>query len=231
MTQRWEHVTFLHWPCEPEVVQALLPTSLGADVLDGRAWVSLVPFRLTVTLPGIARVPWVSRFLETNVRTYVIDGQGRAGVWFFSLDAARLPAVLVARAVYRLPYCWSAMSIEHGPDRVHYRCRRRWPQPGPSSTVAVEIGERYRPDELSALDHWLTARWAVFSATRTHLRHALAWHPPWSLHRGRAVELDDALVTATGLPAMSGEPLVHYSPGVPVRIGPLRRSPSLAHRD
>src|SRR5450759_1646433 len=40
--------------------------------------------------------PWVSDFCETNVRTYVRDGNGRAGIWFFSLDAASLGAVAVA---------------------------------------------------------------------------------------------------------------------------------------
>jgi len=54
-------------------------------------WVGLVPFRVVgLTLPQAASVPWLSRFAETNVRTYVIDETGRRGVWFFSLDAARL---------------------------------------------------------------------------------------------------------------------------------------------
>ncbi len=39
-----------------------------------------------------------------NVPTYVHDGRGRSGIWLLSLDAARLPAVLAARAAYWLPY-------------------------------------------------------------------------------------------------------------------------------
>jgi uncharacterized protein len=31
--------------------------------------------------------------------------------------------------------------------------------------------------------------------------------------------VDDQLITAAGLPAPGGEPLVHYSPGVDVAIG------------
>lgn len=59
----------------------------------------VAPFRLPAP-------PWFGRFCETNVRTYVTDSQGRHGVWFFSLDAARLPAVVTARVGYRLPYFW-----------------------------------------------------------------------------------------------------------------------------
>lgn len=64
--------------------------------------------RVTVGLPRFPSVPWFSRFPETNVRTYVRAADGTTGLWFFSLDAARLGAVIVARARYRIPYFWSA---------------------------------------------------------------------------------------------------------------------------
>jgi len=50
-------------------------------------------------------------------------------------------------------------------------------------------------------------------------RTARAWHDPWPLHRGELLDLNDGLVAAAGLPAPSGPPLAHYSPGVDVRIG------------
>jgi uncharacterized protein YqjF (DUF2071 family) len=46
-----------------------------------------------VRAPLVPSVPWLSRFPEINVRTYVRDDQGRSGIWFLSLDAARLPAI------------------------------------------------------------------------------------------------------------------------------------------
>jgi uncharacterized protein YqjF (DUF2071 family) len=48
MTQRWELLTFLHWPYEPRLVQALLPPGLTVETYDGQAWVGLVPFRMRV---------------------------------------------------------------------------------------------------------------------------------------------------------------------------------------
>jgi uncharacterized protein len=51
------------------------------------ARVGLVPFYMRVAAPGGQRVPWVSNFCETNVRTFVRDREGRSGIWFFSLDA------------------------------------------------------------------------------------------------------------------------------------------------
>lgn len=96
-----------------------------------------------------------------NVRTYVRSADGESGIWFFSLDAARLGAVLVARSTYRLPYFWSHMQLERIGGSIRYECRRLWPGPrGAKSRVAVDIGESFDPSELSELDHFLTARWA-----------------------------------------------------------------------
>lgn len=220
MVHWWDELTFLHWRFEPERVQRLLPPGLRVETFDGTAWVGLVPFFLRVGLPGVPPVPWVSQFPETNVRTYVRSRDGARGIWFFSLDAARLGAVVVARSTYRLPYFWSGMDVERSGSRLTYRCRRRWPEPaGARSEMVVEVGDRFEAGELEELDHFLTARWALFSAPRSGLRHAQAFHEPWPLHRAHVTHLHDELVVAAGLPAPSGDPVVHYSPSVVVRIG------------
>ena len=201
-------------------MQALLPDGLTVDTFDDRAWVGLVPFMMQVRAPAGPAIPWLSHFCETNVRTYATAADGTRGVWFLSLDAARLPAVITARTTYRLPYFWSAMQLEQTETTFTYTCSRRWPGPrGARSRVKVRVGERFVDDELTALDHFLTARWRLYSARRRGTRYALAEHAPWPLHRAELLELDDELITAAGMPAPIGAPLLHWSPGVEVRIG------------
>lgn len=226
MRQRWERLTFLHWAYDPDVVQRLLPAGLTVDTFDGVAWVGLVPFFMRVHTPGDRGVPWVSNFCETNVRTYARDREGRAGIWFLSLDAARLGAVAVARASYRLPYFWSSMGLTAsftrpaGDHEVDYSCRRRLPGPLPAaSQVRIRVGAPYQAAELGDRDHFLTARWVLFSVLAGRQFFARAEHPLWPLHRAEALTVDDGLIVAAGLPAPRGEPLVHYSPGVNVAIG------------
>lgn len=224
MQHRWEQLAFLHWAFEPAAVQRLLPKGLTVHCFDGMAWVGLVPFFMRVSTGGDRRVPYLSNFCETNVRTYVQDHEGRSGIWFFSLDAARLGAVLVARSTYRLPYFWSSMRLVTSGDEVAYDCRRHWPGPaGVTSTVRLRIGEPYRAEELTDLDHYLTARWVLFSAARKRHRFARAVHEPWPLHRATVLTCSDQLVAAAGLPQPEGAPQVHYSPGVVVRIGAPER--------
>ncbi|MEA2587105.1 MAG: uncharacterized protein QOH66_32 [Actinomycetota bacterium] len=223
----WEGVTFLHWPYEPDAVERLLPPGLEVETRDGAAWVGLVLFRMRVGLPVLPPVPWLLTFPETNVRTYVRMRDGTPGVWFFSLDAARLAPVLVGRSAYRLRYCWSKMSITRSGAIITYSTHRRWPGPrGAMSEAGIEIGEPYAPDEPGDLDHFLTARWTMFSPGKPVLHHARAFHEPWPLHHARVVRLYDELVPASGLPAPHREPLAHYAPSVEVRIGWPSRVPA-----
>ena len=127
MLQRWERLTFLHWSYDPAAVQHLLPDNLRVETHDGAAWVGLVPFFMRVTTAGGLSLGRLSNLCETNVRTYVRDHEGRSGVWFFSLDAARLGAVVVARTTYRLPYFWSSMRLAQRGDEIAYSCQRRVP--------------------------------------------------------------------------------------------------------
>jgi uncharacterized protein len=226
MRQRWARLTFLHWGFEPDAVQRLLPDGLTAETWDGAAWVGLVPFYMRVATPGGREVPWVSRFCETNVRTYVRDPAGRSGIWFFSLDAARLGAVVTARVTpYRLPYFWSSMRLSErtgpGGHEIAYLTRRPWPGGlgQLTSRVRVSVGDPIPPGEVTAFEHFLTARWRLFSVTRGRRASARACHERWPLHRATARLVDDQLISAAGLPAPAAEPLVHYSPGVDVAIG------------
>jgi uncharacterized protein YqjF (DUF2071 family) len=220
MVHHWDCLTFLHWRYDPATVQALLPPGLTVETFDGSAWVGLVPFKLRVGLPHLPMVPWVSHFCETNVRTYVIGPDGSRGVWFFSLDAARLGAVIVARTAWRLPYQWARMRLRRRGTTISYASTRRWPGRGrPACAVTVRVGARFEPEELGELDHYLTARWGLFSTPRHGLSYARALHEPWPLHRGELLHLDDQLVAAAGLPPPAGEPVIHWSERVTVRIG------------
>ena len=223
MTHRWDDLTFVHWSFDPADVQRLLPEGLTVQTFEGRAWVGLVPFAMQVGFRGLGVVPWVADFLETNVRTYVTAADGSAGIWFFSLDAQRLGPVIAARTTYRLPYFWSSMRYARFGDIVTYDCRRRAPGPRATSSVAIEIGDAFAATELGDLDHWLTARWRLYRGSGTRIEASVAEHEPWPLHRARLLHCDDHLITAAGLPQPDGSPIVHWSPGVGVRIGFPRR--------
>lgn len=220
MRHRWATISFLHWPYPAAEIQRRLPSGLEVEPWDGQAWVGLVPFEMTVRPPV---GPGAIRFPETNVRTYVVGPDGRPGVYFFSLDAASTTAVTTARTTWQLPYFLARMSVEQTGGGVRYRSERRRPGPvGAGHDVLVVPGDALaRPDEFA---HYLTARFTLWNKVAGAVMRTQADHPPWNLQQAEVRSLRESLLTAAGLPAPVGAPLVHFSTGVDVRIGAPRRA-------
>jgi uncharacterized protein len=76
---------------------------------------------------------------------------------------------------------------------------------------------------VSALDHFLTARWAFGSRFGRGLLWAEVDHSRWPLHAAEVIERDETLVRATGLHGPVGDPIALWSPGVEVRVSRPRR--------
>jgi uncharacterized protein YqjF (DUF2071 family) len=215
MYQNWESLTFLHWRLSPEVVRRLLPRGLELDTYEGAAWIGLTPFLLTgLRPPGVPALPWISRFPEMNVRTYVRGPDGERGIWFFSLEADRLAAVVGARISYRLPYRWAAMRVSRNSERVTYKSRRHFGSG--EADIVVRVGAVIRPNEH---ERFLTARYRLYTRLAGRLAFAQVDHVPWPLHEAILEHFHENVVEHSGLPRLAGRPLVHFSPGVRVRVG------------
>ncbi|AEE46217.1 YqjF family protein [Cellulomonas fimi] len=216
--QRWDGITFLHWPYPPAVVGALLPPGLVVDVLDGAAWVGLTPFAMRdVRVPGLPALPRWSQFLEVNVRTYVRHpASGTDGLWFLTLLCPRR-AFVAAMRVLGLPYVHAAGAVVRTTGAVEYAAAT---DRGRRLRVVVEPGDAVRfPDAWSDA---VTGRWNAFTRRAGTLWRVPVEHAPWPLHDAAAPRLRTDLLEACGLPTPSGAPRVSWSPGVDVRVGAPR---------
>jgi len=216
MFQNWLSLSFLHWRCDAQSLTMRLPPGLELDTFHGAGWVGLTPFRLTgLRPPGLPPLPGLSTFPETNLRTYV-RGPAGPGIWFFSLEAASVLAVLGARVGYGLPYHRARMTVREGDRHVEYRSAR----PGAIVSVRVRVGDRLeRPD---ALTRFLTERYRLYARHLGRLVTAAVAHEPWPLHDAWIEICDQTLTRWAGLTADCPPDLVHYSPGVHTRVGAPR---------
>ena len=224
MLQRWENLVYLHFEVDPDAVRRIIPQGLDVDTWEGKAYVGLIPFQMRgISFPHLPAVPYLGTFPEVNVRTYVTRG-GIPGVWFCSLDINRLLPTLVARGAYSLPYCFGAVHHKRRGDVVTTTVERRWPRATSGAATAIEVEVGSAIDVPTDLEHFLSARWGLYSSTRRGtLRYAAVDHEQWPLYRATLRHLDDGLIAAAGVESTSGEPLVMYSPGVKVRVGMPRR--------
>jgi uncharacterized protein YqjF (DUF2071 family) len=230
--QGWRDLTFLHWRVDPARVEPLLPAGTAPDVFDGSTWVGLIPFQLVGAHFGTGpALPYVGTFPETNVRFYSTDGEGRHGVVFGSLDAARLPFVVGARMALGLNYAWSRMRVERSGAVIRYTSRRRWPAPrGARNDVRVQVTAEVVDDPLA---DFLTARWGLHTRHLGRTFFLPNTHARWPLQRARLVSVDDELLAASGFADLAGRApdSVLYSAGVRTRFGapqPVRGAPAVA---
>ncbi|MBC8149439.1 MAG: DUF2071 domain-containing protein [Verrucomicrobiaceae bacterium] len=141
MFQRWSELLFLHWEIDPDLVKERLPDHLSVDIHEGKTYLGLVPFFMQKVRPRfLPCAPWLSNFLELNVRVYVHDQHGRPGVWFFSLDCNQPIAVELARRLFHLPYQHASMSAEPADGFRNYSCLRKGQEP-PASYLYRGDGE------------------------------------------------------------------------------------------
>jgi uncharacterized protein YqjF (DUF2071 family) len=209
----WRNLLFCHWALPPDYLRRFLPRELPLDTYDGRAYLGITPFCMDL---GFRGVPMLYRNLpELNVRTYVaLDG--RAGVFFFSLDIASSFATLGARIAYGLPYFLSRMEARCEGEQTEVR----------SSRVAnrAEFRARYSPTSPVArpapgsLEEFLVERYSLYVAERGKVYRTDIAHVPWPLQRAEAELMHNTMAAAAGISLPPDPPLLHFARELFVRV-------------
>ncbi|MFO0828444.1 MAG: DUF2071 domain-containing protein [Phycisphaerales bacterium] len=227
---RWHDLAFLHWPVDADVMRSRVPRELEVDTFDGRAWVGLVPFEMCdCRFRGVPQLESTERFYECNVRTYVRHN-GRAGVWFFSLDAETWLPVLGARLLWSLPYFKASFDVKHGADRTAYSMRRRSKDHRDASEIVWHKGATLPRSRPGSIEHFLTERYYLFARRMGRIYRGRIAHVPWTLREARVETWRDGLVRAAGLDAI-GEPIALCSDDIEVRGWSLVESAAAPEAD
>lgn len=220
LLQRWEDLLFLHWEIEPGEVASRLPRGLEPDTFEGRAHVGLVAFSMRDVRPrGWPAVPWLSDFLELNVRLYVRGPGGRPGVHFLSLDCDRWPAVAIARARYHLPYRHAEMARGVRAGGRSFHCRRRGERP--AAELAWTARGEPAPAATGTLEHFLAERYTFFTEGPRGLLAGEVRHAPYAVAPATMAAWSDLPLRWDGLPGLGAPCHAMVSPGVDVRCWSL----------
>jgi uncharacterized protein len=219
--QTWCDLLFAHWRVPPAQLREVMPDTLPLHLdEDGSAWLGITPFVVTgLRLRGTPPLPWVSSFPELNVRTYV-EVEGKPGIYFLSLDAARRAAVIAARRTYRLPYFHARMRAGKVGARIDYESARI-----DSSGPPARFRGSYAPSGASTDDQparWLAERYCAYTVDeRLRPLRVEIHHPPWPLQPAEG-ELDaQGMADQVGI-RLKGEPLLHFSARQDTLIWPLK---------
>jgi uncharacterized protein len=219
--QTWCDLLFAHWRVPAEKLRRVMPPTLPLHLYDdGTAWLGITPFVVKGLRPrGTPPLPWISHFPELNVRTYV-ELDGKPGIYFFSLDAARRAAVIAARRAYRLPYFHARMRADKVGARMDYESKRI-----DSSGAPAAFRAQYSPaGEITddPLARWLAERYCAYTVDENGrpLRIDIH-HPPWPLQPAEGELEAQGMADQIGI-RLEGEPLLHFSARQDTLIWPLR---------
>jgi uncharacterized protein YqjF (DUF2071 family) len=218
MKQTWHDLLFAHWPLAPESIRPLVPQELELDLHDGEAYVAVAPFWMSGIRGRLAPpLPFLYKFCELNVRTYV-RYKGVPGVYFFSLDAASLPAVVGARMTFKLPYLHAAMLIRSSGESFEYSSSRlQMPRP-------ANFHAHYRPispprvREKGSIEYFLTERYCLYAVHLGRVFRAYIHHAPWQLQDAEAEFDVNTMAQAAGIELPGTTPLLYFSRNIEVLV-------------
>ncbi len=204
--QEWNEPVFLHWEVEPDIIKGMIPKNVELDTLHGKAWVSLVPFQISIKPRYLPSFPPISSFNEINLRTYV-KHEGKTGVYFLQIEGEKALSCWIARLTSGLPFLHS--KIRRSKSRIIAQNEKL--------DSALEID--YQPLEFianpSSTDLWLSERYALFVERNQEIFTYEVHHLPWKLHK---VDVHAGKISYPKYGnILQGEPqITHYSPGTQV---------------
>lgn len=225
MKQTWHDLLFMHWEVPEEALRPLIPSTLELDKYEGKTYLGVVPFRMSgIRYRFTPAFPFLSAFLELNVRTYV-KKDGVPGVWFLSLDAANPIAVEVARKFFHLPYMNAKMYLDRPDSMIHYHSIRK-DERGKPAVLELDyqpVSEVYESTSGS-LEHWLTERYCLYSVNRWgRLFRGDIHHLPWTLQKAKAKIFENTMAESHGIALPDSEPILQFVKKIEVAIYSLQR--------
>ncbi|MBK8698575.1 MAG: DUF2071 domain-containing protein [Saprospiraceae bacterium] len=206
--QEWNRAIFMHWQLPMNELQKFVPSGLTLDDHDGKCYISLVAFTMENIHPRyLPAVPLVSNFHEINLRTYVIR-DGKAGVYFLSIEAEKLLSVCLARVLSCLPYRKALLKRDGHTYGSH------------NKTLSQNLHLEYVPGKplttKSDLDQWLTERYCLYLEKNKKIYRYDIHHETWSLREVTLPRLDLQYKVGNFILSPTTLQTCHYADGVQV---------------
>ncbi|WP_028393328.1 YqjF family protein [Bacillus cihuensis] len=213
LSQVWEDLLFIHYPMDPNVLRNYVPLELELDVYQNRAWITIIPFRVTkMKGRGIPSLPLLNAYLEINVRTYV-KYKDIPGIYFFSLDANHPLFVIGLKTAIGLPYKHANMEFKQMKNAFQFKSYRL-----SDKNTSEKINLTYQPGNVlfetlpGTLDHWLLERYCMYSFLGKYLIRGDIHHDQWKVSNATATTSINTMISFLSADNCPNTPsLLHYS--------------------
>jgi uncharacterized protein len=182
LTAQWSNLALLSYSVPSETLVDLTPPDCELDLLDGKAFVSLVAFDFTRTRVFGVGWPGMRNFPEVNLRFYVRHGD-RRGVCFVREFVPSRAIALVARLFYNEPYLSVPMTSETNESAESVTVRHSLEIGGQRQTLSI-VGNKpaHRPGSETTEHFFKEHNWGYGVSSSGQLIHYRVDHPSWDVY-------------------------------------------------
>lgn len=184
LSARWSNLALVTYAFDPAVLAPILPPGCVADVVDGRAFASLVAFDFLDTRVLGVRWPGFVHFPEVNLRAYVRATDGRRGVTFVGELVPQRFVAWAARTLYGEPYRAAAMTSAIAEDDASITMRHTLAIDGREQTIRVTGAKPAHVPTADSLEHFFKEHEWGFGTSRDGRRRVTyrVVHDVWAVH-------------------------------------------------
>lgn len=197
LTANWIHLINITYAVPPALLLPYLPAGTSLDIIDGYAFVSLVPFDFTDCRLGRIKIPFHTDFPEINLRFYV-NYEGRRGVVFIKEFVSKFFIGTIANLFYYEHYKIAALTsaTSNAGDTItvrHVLKNKR------KNSVKVTAGKKTFIPLKNTPEHFFEERYLGFCTDRQ--KQTLLFrveHTPWELYPVKEYSIDFDFVSLLG---------------------------------
>jgi len=167
---------------DPLLLRSFLPEGLELDLVDGKAYISLVAFDFLETRVFGFKWPFHTNFPEINLRFYVRQNEER-GVVFIAELVPRPLIALIAKLIYNEPYqtCRMHSKVEAAAESIEVS--HEIACAGSKHRILLKAEKQKFLPEQSSVEHFFKEhKWGFGKTHKGKTSRYEVNHPFWECH-------------------------------------------------
>lgn len=183
LTAEWKNLLLITYQVEPELLNEHIPAGIEPDLIDGKAFVSLVAFEFNKVKVKGFRFPFHVNFPEINLRYYVRKKEKR-GVVFIKEMVPKVMISTIANILYNENYTALRMNYTYSEDDYKINIEHAIKYKGNKYYIKAEAENSLTMPPEKSMEHFFKEHEWGFGKTRNGrpLIYRVE-HPHWKVFK------------------------------------------------
>ena len=182
LTANWTNLINATYAVNPDLLVPHLPQGVEPDIIEGKAFVSVVPFNFTNTKFLGMKVPFHVHFPEINLRFYVHRG-GKRGVVFLTEYISKFFIKEIANRVYYENYRLAKLNSHVAENEKEIMVRHTLEKGAKKFFIEINAENNPALPARNSTEHFFEERFCGYS--KTPPGKAMEFrvdHPSWEIY-------------------------------------------------